>query len=284
VMEQYLNLNGVYLNSELPLVASANRSFRFGDSLFESIRIANGKPQFMKEHFQRLKLAINTLKYEAPDFYSKEFFENAITQLAVKNGIDQNGRVRITVFRNGGTMYEPENNDCSYLIEAQAIDTNGYELNFKGITVDLFPDLKKQANPISNIKTGNSLIYVLAGVYKQQKQLDDVILLNDNSHIIESTNANIFAVKNGVLYTPPINEGCVDGVMRKKIIELAGANRIAVYEISLLQNVLLSADELFLTNAIFGIKWIVAYKQKRYFNNTAKKMTEKLNEHIGLTI
>ena len=121
----------------------------------------------------------------------------------------------------------------------------------------------------------------MAGIFKNQKQLDDCILLNDQSHIIESINSNIFAVKNGVLYTPPIIDGCVDGVMRKKIIEIAQANRIAVYEISVMQNVLLGADELFLTNAIHGIRWVVAYKQKRYFNNTSKRLIEKLNELVA---
>jgi branched-chain amino acid aminotransferase len=88
-------------------------------------------------------------------------------------------------------------------------------------------------------------------------------------------------VKNGVLYTPPVADGCVNGVMRKKIIEIAQANKIAVYEISVMQNVLLGADELFLTNTINGIRWAVAYKQKRYFNDTSKKLTEKLNELIS---
>jgi branched-chain amino acid aminotransferase len=121
----------------------------------------------------------------------------------------------------------------------------------------------------------------MAGIHKVQQQLDECLLLNDKHHIIEGISSNIFAVKNGVLYTPPVADGCVNGVMRKKIIEIAQANKIAVYEISVMQNVLLGADELFLTNTINGIRWAVAYKQKRYFNDTSKKLTEKLNELIS---
>jgi branched-chain amino acid aminotransferase len=120
----------------------------------------------------------------------------------------------------------------------------------------------------------------MAGIFKMQHGLDECILVNDKGAITEAISSNIFAVKNGVLYTSPISDGCIDGVMRKKIIEIAEANRIAVYELSIMQNVLLGADELFLTNAINGIRWVVAYKQKRYFNNTAKKLLEKLNELI----
>ncbi len=106
--------------------------------------------------------------------------------------------------------------------------------------------------------------------------------MNTKGDVIESINSNIFAVKNGVLYTPPVAEGCVDGVMRKKIIEVAFKNRIAVYEINIAQSVLLSSDELFLTNVISGLSWVGAYKNKRYFNNTSKLLTEKLNEYIAI--
>ncbi len=122
---------------------------------------------------------------------------------------------------------------------------------------------------------------MLAGLYKKSKNLDDCLLVNDKGHIIESISSNIFAVKNGVLYTTPVSDGCVEGVMRKKIMEVAAKNRIAVQEVSILQNILLSSDELFLTNSIRGIRWVVAYKQKRYFNNTSKILTEKLNEFVS---
>jgi branched-chain amino acid aminotransferase len=154
-------------------------------------------------------------------------------------------------------------------------------LNQKGLIVDLFVDFKKSPSPLASIKSANSAIYVMAGVYKTQHQLDDCVLLNDRSQIIESISSNIFAVKNGVLYTPPVSDGCVNGVMRRKVIEIAQANKIAVYENSITQSVLLGADELFLTNTIKGIQWVVAYKQKRYFNNTSKKLVEKLNELVA---
>jgi branched-chain amino acid aminotransferase len=277
-MQLFINNNGTIVSAEEPVVTARNRSFRYGDALFESIRFTNSKPQFLKEHLQRLFTGMKVLKMQKDDLYSESFFENAILELAKKNSITTDGRIRLTVYRNDGGLYTPDNNSTAYLIEIAPLNDVGYVLNQKGITVDLFNDFKKQKNTLSSIKSANSIIYVLAGIYKSQNQLDDCIILNDESHIIESISSNIFAVKNGVLYTPPIADGCVDGVMRKKIIEIANANRIAVYEISVMQNVLLGADELFLTNAISGIRWVVAYKQKRYFNNTSKKLIEKLNE------
>ena len=190
------------------------------------------------------------------------------------------GRVRLTLFRKGAGGYIPESNDCAFLLEASALDDNTYQLNAKGLTVDLYTAIKKQQDLLANIKSGNSLIYVLAGVHCNKNDLDDCIIQNSKGNLIESTNSSLFAVKNGVLYTPPVSDGCVDGILRKMIMQVAAQNRVAVYEIQLMQSVLLSADELFLTNTIHGLRWVMAYKNKRYFNTTGKFFIEKLNQLI----
>ena len=283
-MQQYINNNGKIVSADDAVVKASNRSFRYGDALFETIRITYNRPQFLDEHLKRMFKGMNVLKMEINAGFTQEFFEKAIMELAQKNSVTSDGRVRLTVYRNEGGFYAPDTNSVSFLIEATPMEDVGYVLNAKGYTVDLFNDFKKQQNALSSIKSANSLVYVLAGIAKHTLQLDECIILNDQNHIIETISSNIFAVKNGVLYTPPVSEGCVDGVMRKKIIEIAGANKIAVYEIAVMQNVLLGADELFLTNSFNGIRWVVAYKQKRYFNNTSKKLIEKLNELTSLPL
>jgi len=265
------------------MVSANNRSFRYGDALFESIRLANYNPQFLKEHLLRLTAGMEVLKMEMNSNLNPTFLEHAILELAQKNNITSDGRVRLTVYRNEGGLYAPSDNKVSFVVEVYPIEEKGYILNQKGYTVDLFTEFKKAQNALSSIKSANSAIYVMAGIHKTHHQLDECLLLNDKHHIIEGISSNIFAVKNGVLYTPPVGDGCVNGVMRKKIIEIAQANKIAVYEISVMQNVLLGADELFLTNTINGIRWVVAYKQKRYFNDTSQRLTQKLNELIAVS-
>lgn len=280
-MENYINHNGNFILSDAPIVSANNRSFRYGDALFETIRLANYNPQFLKEHLQRLIAGMEVLKMERNPNLNSTFLEHAILELAQKNNVTSDGRVRLTVYRNEGGLYAPSDNKVSFVIEVYPIEEKGYILNQKGYTVDLFTEFKKAQNALSSIKSANSAIYVMAGIHKINNKLDECLLLNDKHHIIEGISSNIFAVKNGVLYTPPVGDGCVNGVMRKKIIEIAQANKIAVYEISVMQNVLLGADELFLTNTINGIRWVVAYKQKRYFNDTSQKLTQKLNELIS---
>lgn len=282
-MENYINHNGNFILSGAPVVSANNRSFRYGDALFETIRLTNYNPQFLKEHLQRLTSGMEVLKMEKNPDLNTLFIEHAILELAQKNNVTSDGRVRLTVYRNEGGLYAPSDNSVSYVLEVYPLEEKGYILNQKGYTVDLYTEFKKAQNALSSIKSANSAIYVMAGINKIKQNLDECLLLNDKHHIIEAISSNIFAVKNGVLYTPPVSDGCVDGVMRKKIIEIAQANKIAVYEISVMQNVLLGADELFLTNTISGIRWVVAYKQKRYFNDTSQKLTQKLNELVAAT-
>ncbi len=279
-MQQFIDHNGTHLAADQPLFTANNRAFCYGDALFETIRITNAHPQFLKEHLERLLVGMSILKMQIDPLFNETFFEHAILELAKKNGITSDGRIKLTIYRNPGGFYAPDVNTVSYLIETSLLETKGYELNSKGFTVDLYTELKKSQSALSAIKSANSAVYVMAGIFKKQNSLDECILVNDKGIITEAISSNIFAVKNGVLYTSPIADGCVDGVMRKKIIEIAKANRIAVYELSIMQNVLLGADELFLTNAINGIRWVVAYKQKRYFNDTSKKLLGKLNELI----
>jgi branched-chain amino acid aminotransferase len=279
-MSYFINHNHTIIPADEPVLRLDNRSFRYGDGLFETIRIAAGKVQLLDRHLERLVRGAKLLKMKMPAGFTLEFLDQSIMELAHRNGIREDGRVRLALFRKSGGQYTPESNDSIFAIEVYPVEETGYVLNSKGLVVDLYTEFRKTPNALAAIKSANSLLYVMAGLYKQEQKLDECILSNDRGQIIEAISSNIFAVKNGVLYTPPVSDGCVDGVMRNEILRIAQANRIAVYEINVMQNVLLGADELFLTNSLYGIRWVVAYKQKRYFNNTAKKLVEKLNESL----
>ncbi len=276
----FISHNGELLPAAAPRITAGNRSFRYGDGLFETIRIARGSIQFLNHHVQRLIISMRTLKLDVPSNFTENYFRERITELAQKNNVSKGARVRLTVFRNEGGFYTPRVNSCSYVIECEPIEDELYTLNLKGYTVEIFQEHRKQINKLANLKTNNALLNVLAGVHRLHNNLDDCIILNQNMNIVESISSNIFAAKGGVLYTPHLTEGCVDGIMRRVIIDVAKQNRIAVYEISVAQNVLLASDELFLTNAISGIRWVAAYKSKRFSNEMSKLLLAKLNENL----
>lgn len=276
-MSNWINLNGNLLPSGEVGITPENRSFRYGDALFETIRMAYGKAQLLEGHTERLLAGMRVLEMDIPEDFTAARFRTEIEELCRMNTVKKDARIRLTVFRDTGGFYAPDTNTASFLIEAQPVEEEGYVLNTRGYNVDVFPNIKKPLNGLSGLKTANALIYVMGGVYKNKHNLDDCVIINEKGNICEAISSNLFVVKNGALYTPALEEGCVPGVMRQEVLRLARESRVAVYEISLLMNVLLNADELFLTNAVHGIVWVGAYKGKRYFNNTAKQFSDKLN-------
>lgn len=278
MQDSYCIYNGHVIDIYEPAISFTNRAFRYGDSLFESMIFCNGKAMFLADHIKRIKLGMTVLRMNVPAEFNTQNINALISELINKNNIKGNARVRLTVFRNEGGYYTPLTNDISFIIETETLETTGYSLNQKGFWVDVYAEIKKPINKLSNLKTGNGLLYIMAGLAKNALKLDDCFLVNDNGVIIETISANIFAVKNGTLYTAPIEDGCIDGVMRKQIMSLASQNRILSFEQTLTVNTLMNADEVFLTNATKGIQWVGQFKNKFYTNRMAQLFTDKLNE------
>ena len=271
--------NGEFFPVDKPILSINNRSFRYGDGLFESIRIVNGEAYNFNAHFSRLTQGMKVFKIEIPDYFTKEYFDNQIKSLIQHNGIHKGGRVKLTVYRKGEiASYFSETNAPGFIIEAESFPYNDFVLNPEGIDVDVYRDITKPLNKYASFKTTNAYFYVNAIISAKEKGLGDHLLVNDKNNIIESTNSNFFIVSNGVLYTPPLSSGCVGGTMRMKVINLALANNIKVYESPITAGHLLSCDEIILTNAIQGIKWVRSYKTKRFFHKIADRLIQLLNE------
>ena len=277
-MTSYVNNNGEVLSNESYVLRSGNRAHLYGDGIFESIRIINGKPINLANHINRMMEGAKKLKMRVPSFYDLAFFEEKINELIEKSGISHGGKCRISLDRSTGGTYLPESNEVEFLIEVLPLDNYGFVLNKKGKEVDIFTEYKKQNDSLANYKTKNGLIYVLAAIAAKEKDLDDYLITNTTNGIIEATSSNLFVVSNGVLYTPGLEEGCLAGTMRMQVINLALKNGIKVYECNILPQNLLVADEIFLTNAISGLTWVSGYRTKRYFNNVARKLVDLLNE------
>lgn len=266
-----------------PIFTVKNRGFRYGDALFESIRVVNGKACFLEDHFKRLKKGMEVLRMKPGGNISFNDLKEQIEKLIEKNHLRKGGRIRLSVFRSAEGLYAPKNQTKSYVIEAKPFDDNKYVMNEKGLVIDTFNEFRRSRNPLSHIKTTNSIPNVLAGIYQTENDLDECIMLNDLGRIVEAISSNIFLYKNQNIYTPALDEGCMDGIMRKQILTIAKEMNINVFEGMLNGSMLLQADEMFLTNAIRGIQWVGAYRQKRYFNKATKEILDRLNQSICLS-
>ena len=219
------------------------------------------------------------LGMELPAGFTPLMLEGKINRLLKANKLFKGARVRLSVFRDSDGLYTPTSNKIGYLIEASGLPGSEYALNEKGLVIDLFPDMEKQASLVSNCKTTNSLLFVLAGIYKSKHQLDDCLIVNNRGDACETISSNIFAAKGETIFTPSLESGCVGGVMRETTIVAARKLGFEVFDSSVLKPAdLLMADELFLTNAITGIRWVVAFRNKRYYNKASTKLTDKINE------
>lgn len=276
-MRLYVNNNDEILPNDVPTIHTGNRGYLYGDGVFESVRILGGQPLNLENHIKRMLEGARRIKMRPPSYFDISFFEERILTLLQKCGITEGGRCRIHLDRVAGGAYFPDSNEATFFIEVYPLNYDGFQLNQKGLEVDIYTEYKKPKCPLSNFKTKNGLLYVLASIAAKEKGLDDYLITNDTGSIIEASASNLFVVSNGVLYTPGLDEGCLAGTMRMQIINLALENRIKVYECTIMPQNLLVADEIFLTNALHGIQWVQGYRTKRYFNNMSKNLTELLN-------
>ena len=276
-MSKYILFNDEFVEAEQAVVKASNRAFKFGDGLFESMRMCNGKLQFAEQHADRLRAGMKALKMEGYALLDEYFLRQKTTELLKKNRFNGNVRFRLTVYRDGEGLYTPQSNKVGYLLEGIELEQASYELNQKGLIIDVYDELTKPINKLSNYKTSNALLYVMAGLYQKQHRLDEAILLNQQGFLCESTSSNLFVVYQKQIYTPALSEGCVAGVMRSIVLQLAKTHNFPLIEAQINPEILNEAEEVFVTNASTGIRWVMGYGRKRYFNEVAKMLSAKLN-------
>jgi branched-subunit amino acid aminotransferase/4-amino-4-deoxychorismate lyase len=276
-MQEYILHNDEFVTAKQNVLNAQNRAFRYGDGLFESMRMSGNKLQFAELHADRLQAGMSAIKLDGGVLFDEYFLRQKTAELARKNKFKDNVRFRLSVYREGEGLYTPDSNKSGYLLEATAMPATGYELNKKGLIVDVYDEISKPVNKLSNYKTSNSLLYVMAGLFKKQNRLDEAFILNQSGFLCESISSNVFVVYDRQIYTPALSEGCIAGVMRNVVMQTAKSNNIPIIEAQINPEVLKEAEEVFVTNATSGIRWVMGYGKKRYFNEITKSLSVMLN-------
>lgn len=277
MQQEYILHNDEFVAANHPVIGVQNRAFRYGDGLFESMRMDNGKLKFAEQHADRLRAGMKALKMDGSNLMDEYFLKQKTAELSKKNKLKDHIRFRLSVYREGEGLYTPDSNKSGYVLEAAALADPTYELNKKGLIVDVYDELTKPVNKLSNYKTTNSLLYVMAGLYKKQHNLDEAFILNQHGFLCESISSNVFVVYDKQIYTPALSEGCIAGVMRSVVMNMAKSNNIPLIEAQINPEVLKEAEEVFITNATGGIRWVMGYGRKRYFNEISKDLSARLN-------
>jgi len=279
-LKKYIWINGDMISHDVPAIGASNRSFLYGDGVFETIHAFGTQGRNLNLHLARLKRGMEILNIEIPAFLNESMLSKEITRLLNKNRIFGSARVRLTIYRKEGGKYIPENNSAGIVIETDSLEQKMYDLNSKGYTIEIYQDIKKPINPLSSIKSCNSLHYILAGIFLKSINVNDCLLLNEHSRIAEAISSNVFIVKDDNIFTPAISEGCIPGIMREVIIKVAPTIGLKVNnQVAFPVQKLFDCDEVFLTNTITGIRWVVAFRQQRYFNKVSKLLTDAINRY-----
>lgn len=271
-MDEFISYNGNILPAHAPIIPAASRGLRYGDGVFETMRLQDGSICLQSYHFERLFSALSTLKFDVPADFTAEYLARQIISLCELNGSLRSARVRMNVFRKPGAIFDAIDHRPEILIETSPIAEVAPNLPEKGLSVDIYEEARKSCDLFSNLKSNNYLPYTMSALHATEHGLDECLILNTYDRIADSTIANVFWIENGVFFTPPLSEGCVNGVMRRHIVETLRANGYVVTEKELETSTLESADELLLTNAVSPVRWVSSYRDKKFSNNLAREI------------
>jgi branched-chain amino acid aminotransferase len=263
----FINVNGKIIASTGETIPVDNGAFRYGYGLFETMLVQDGAIRLIEYHWKRFYAGLQQLQLHLPAFMTPDWLEGRVLTTVRKNNLQHLCRVRLQAYANCGGLYEQGNEPAGLLIECFGITPETIQLNDNGLVVGIAKDLYKSPDALANLKSCNALIYAIAAQQAKANRWNDALVRNTAGDIIESTIANIFWAKNGVIYTPPLTDGCIAGVMRQYLTA-----RIPIIEKTLHVAELLTADEIFLTNAVKRIKWIGSIESKKYPNKLIKQV------------
>ena len=268
-----VNYNGRLLPSDEVKITPSNRAFNYGDGVFETVKIRNGRLVFWEEHYFRLMASMRMIRMKIPVEFTLEFLEHEILKTIASLDIQTNLRARLSVFRKDGGLYMPTSNDVDFLV----VVTPMSHVIKEEYHVDLYKDFFIHSGYLSTIKSTNKLIHTLASIYAQENALDNCILLNERKGVVEATNANIFLVKDGLVKTPSLSEGCLNGIIRAKVIDMLSKNDSYTIEESIITPFeIQKADEIFITNCLMGIQPVTKYRKKEFKTDLARKLQSHL--------
>ncbi|MDR3679886.1 MAG: aminotransferase class IV [Flavipsychrobacter sp.] len=271
----FININGKITPVDKAVIAPDNRAFRYGYGLFETMLYQNGALQLKDLHFKRLFSGLQQLDIVLPALYTQSWIEENIAKTVQRNNLEECCRVRLQVYAGDGGLYE-KNTHPGIVIECFPIDEGTLQLNENGLAVGFAAGIQKSADSLANLKSCNALVYAIAAQQAMTSKWNDALISNTNNHIIESTIANVFWIKGGAIYTPPLKDGCVAGVMREHIMSTLAYHKIDIQQQNLDIKTLLQADEVFLTNAIRKIRWVGILGDKIFTNSYTRHLWQLL--------
>ncbi|TAF56508.1 MAG: hypothetical protein EAZ62_01070 [Sphingobacteriia bacterium] len=277
----FLFHNTKFLSANQPLILADNRSFRYGDGCFETMKWLDGRLLLADFHWERLFSTLDQLGFDVPPHFTTAFLLETIGQLVKKNKQEKGARIRLTVYRGEGGLYDAVSDAPRLLVQSWPLPLGHDQWNSNGLDIGIYPLAVKPKDAFSGLKTNQFLPYVMAAKWARQHHWNDALLCNPNGGIADSTIANLFLLEKGRLLTPALSEGPIAGVMRRKILQVARTGGWSVSEQSIQPADLLTAGEVFLSNAIHPMRWVKSFQDKTYRADQTLELWRELMRSMG---
>ncbi|AWH83697.1 aminotransferase class IV [Flavobacterium album] len=278
-----INYNGA-LVADSNISIHENRGFLYGDAVFETLRVLDGKVLFLEDHYFRLMASLRIVRMEIPMLFTMEYMEEQVLRLVASIEAAPAHRARISFFRKPGGTYLPVDNNVEFIITAAPLQESVYSFAEGTYEVDLFRDYYVSKQLLSTLKTTNKMVQITGSIFAHENGLDNCLLLNDEKNVAEALQGNLFMLTGNKLVTPPVSDGCLNGIMRKQVLELAKkVEGLEVAEASVSPFDLQKADELFITNVIMGIRPVTKYRKKEFGSTVASDLVKRLNAKVRLS-
>lgn len=260
-----------------------NRAFLYGDAVFETIKSLDGKILFLEDHYFRLMASMRILRMEIPMNFTLEFLEEEIQKtIKAQNKVASSFRIRVTCFRTGAGKYHPQTREIEYLIAVEPLDSPLYAFEKDAkYEIELYKDFHVSKHLLSTIKTTNRLINITASIFAEENDYQNVLLINDEKNVVEAIQGNVYVISGNQICTPPISDGCINGILRKKLKALVEKwDGYEWVERSISPFELQKADEIWISNVIMGIQPVTQYRKKSYSSALAQQLVTRLNAAI----
>lgn len=275
-MMNYFILNGKICKEDTAVLSASSRGLRFGDGLFETIKSVKGQLEFLDEHLARLWKGMQVLQFNIPKHFTPDRLQEEIEDLLKKNKHVKNARVRLTVFRGDGGLYDDIDHRPNYIVQTWELADETGNWNSNGLVLGIYTDVKKSFDILSGLKHNNFLPYVLAAIHAKKQKWNDAIVLNTDGRLCDTTIANIFLIKDAVVYTPALQEACISGIIRRHIINSVALAGYELVEGHLTIADLENADEVFLSNSIYNMRWVGRIGDNQYNSIQSQKIYTNL--------
>lgn len=275
----FINFNGKIVPAAQPILPAQNRACRYGDGLFETIKYKNEKLILAHEHFNRLEKGLQLFQYQIPKWFTPQYLILETEKLLKKNNL-KDSRVRIQIIRQQGGLYDLNHPEPHFIIETTPLPNGADHLNVNGLQLGFYRDAKKTRDAFSNLKHSNFLPYFMAALMAKKNKWNDALVFNDANRVCDSTIANIFVIKQHKLFTTPLSEGCIAGVMRNFLMEALPKIGFSVLEKPFTAEDILQADEVFLTNSIYPIRWVAGIDKVTFLGHQTAKIYELLQQNF----